>query len=219
MNIGIEPYLIKAGMKVIEDVFDNKNNIIAKSNTVLTQKMVTDIQSYCVHNVKVEITKNEYNKIHMFQRSSYIEELKKSEKYNNFKTDYTEIKNLLETCFNSISNLSIFVNFEFLYEKIYSLMSYIDFSELFNFLYLMHDGDVIYTHYLNVSLICNLFAKWAKMDNISIKNLTISAALHDIGKLKISSKILDIFQNSKVEEKGNKRKEYFDYKNIFIFII
>lgn len=190
MNIGIEPYLIKAGMKVIEDVIDNKNNIIAKGNTVLTQKMATDIQSYCIHNVKVEITKSEYNKIHMFQRTSYIEELKKSEKYNSFKTDYIEIKNLLESYFNSISNLFTFVNFELLYGKIHSLMSYIDFSELFNFLYLMHDGDVIYTHCLNVSLICNLFAQWAKMDNISIKNLTISAVLHDIGKLKISSKIL-----------------------------
>ena len=51
--------------------------------------------------------------------------------------------------------------------------------------------EYTYTHCINVSLICSLMGRWLKLDDISIKLLTYSGLLHDIGKSKISNSILE----------------------------
>ncbi|MCL2564197.1 MAG: HD-GYP domain-containing protein [Defluviitaleaceae bacterium] len=51
-------------------------------------------------------------------------------------------------------------------------------------------SEYIISHSYNVSLLCNLFANWMKMNERDMINLTVAGLLHDIGKFKIPSEVL-----------------------------
>lgn len=51
--------------------------------------------------------------------------------------------------------------------------------------------DYTYYHSLNVSILCYLYAEWSNMSYEEQRDLTIAGILHDIGKVKINSAILD----------------------------
>ncbi len=64
--------------------------------------------------------------------------------------------------------------------------------ELFNMLHNMHSSDdSVYVHSLNVSLICRQIGKWIKADDATLDMLTLAGLLHDIGKLKIPTELLN----------------------------
>ncbi len=52
-------------------------------------------------------------------------------------------------------------------------------------------GDYLYTHSINVALLSMLLGKWLKYDYLRLKSLVTSAFLHDIGKSRIPSEILN----------------------------
>lgn len=51
--------------------------------------------------------------------------------------------------------------------------------------------DYTYTHSVNVSLLCMMIGKWLRFDFYKVKNLVYAGFLHDIGKGKISSELLN----------------------------
>ena len=51
--------------------------------------------------------------------------------------------------------------------------------------------EYTFSHSINVSLLCNLFAYWLQLDEEETIYLTTAGMLHDIGKMKISKKILN----------------------------
>lgn len=56
----------------------------------------------------------------------------------------------------------------------------------------MHSSDdSVYVHSLNVSLICRQIGKWIKADDATLDMLTLAGLLHDIGKLKIPTELLN----------------------------
>jgi putative nucleotidyltransferase with HDIG domain len=56
--------------------------------------------------------------------------------------------------------------------------------------FVMQGDDAIYTHSLNVAILCNTFGKWIGMSDYDNAVLTTSGMLHDIGKTMVSPKIL-----------------------------
>lgn len=50
--------------------------------------------------------------------------------------------------------------------------------------------EYVYTHSMNVSLLCSLLGLWLGLDPLKIRLLTYCGLLHDIGKSKVSPKIL-----------------------------
>lgn len=57
--------------------------------------------------------------------------------------------------------------------------------------YIKLRDNFTYAHSLNVSLLANLFARWLELPGEVMTTLTVAGLLHDIGKLKISLKILN----------------------------
>lgn len=51
--------------------------------------------------------------------------------------------------------------------------------------------DYLFTHSVNVSLLCILIGRWLKCDEKVIKNLGVAGLLHDIGKIFIPDEILN----------------------------
>jgi HD-GYP domain-containing protein (c-di-GMP phosphodiesterase class II) len=67
-----------------------------------------------------------------------------------------------------------------------------DAIDLFRQMRLMKDkGEYLFTHSINVSLICMLMGRWLKCDRNTIRELGIAGLLHDLGKVFIASDILN----------------------------
>jgi len=65
-------------------------------------------------------------------------------------------------------------------------------SDVFYFLSNIKDSDEpTFHHSVNVSLLCNIFGRWMGYDSEDLANLTTSGLLHDIGKTKTPSEILN----------------------------
>lgn len=62
---------------------------------------------------------------------------------------------------------------------------------MFDMLHSMRSyDDLTYVHSMSVSLICNMFGKWLKLDEDELRILTLAGLLHDIGKIKIPENII-----------------------------
>ena len=82
-----------------------------------------------------------------------------------------------------------------------------DINALINDIVLHGSGaDSIYRHGINVALLSNLLGRWIGLPENKINLLTYSALLHDIGKIKIDSNILN--SNASLSE-----KEYITVKS------
>lgn len=67
-----------------------------------------------------------------------------------------------------------------------------DENDLFRQMRLMKDkDDYLFTHSVNVSLLCILIGRWMQCDEKVIKELGTAGLLHDIGKVYINSDILN----------------------------
>lgn len=75
-----------------------------------------------------------------------------------------------------------------------------DLFKLFSFL--QEGDDYTYRHNIGVGVISTLLGKWLNLDKEDLAQLTIAATLHDIGKMKIPSEILN--------KPGSLTKEEFD---------
>jgi len=64
-------------------------------------------------------------------------------------------------------------------------------AQTLNFIrYIKQGDDAIFSHCLNVALLCGLYGLWMNLSKEDISNLILSGVFHDIGKIHISSKIL-----------------------------
>lgn len=67
-----------------------------------------------------------------------------------------------------------------------------DENDLFRQMRLMKDkDDYLFTHSVNVALLCILMGRWLKCDDNTIKELGTAGLLHDIGKVQIDVNILN----------------------------
>jgi len=74
-------------------------------------------------------------------------------------------------------------------------------SDLFTYMsHIKGDNDHTYAHSVNVAILCNTLGRWLKMKENEIKDLTIAALIHDIGKTKISPEILNKIDRLTEEE-------------------
>lgn len=72
------------------------------------------------------------------------------------------------------------------------VMQVFDQNDLFGHMRMMKDkDDYLFTHSVNVSLLCILMGRWLKCDEKIIRELGLAGLLHDIGKVFIPNKILN----------------------------
>lgn len=120
-------------------------------------------------------------------------QLKVSQKFQSFQIDHSIVLSTIKTSFESFVNTGAPLDTQQLIAKVQELFDSCKTSlELFNMLHNMHSSDdSIYAHSLNVALICRQIGKWLKVNTNTLNTLTLCGILHDIGKLKIPTEILN----------------------------
>ena len=80
-------------------------------------------------------------------------------------------------------------------------------SDLLSYVSYLEDlDDYTYTHSINVSILCNIFAKWLNMSDDEVKDVSIAGLLHDVGKNMIDRSIVNNELEPTNEEKNELKK-------------
>ncbi|MDF2821728.1 MAG: uncharacterized protein K0R15_2169 [Clostridiales bacterium] len=183
---------LEIGMIVTEDVITPSGILLIPAYTILTNRHIFRMQLYQVLSVVIKVNLNNQNVNDDDSDEQTLEVTRVQPNFKEFQTSYHECSSMIKSQLDSISKGSD-IDITELYSLSTSMISSLNTSsDLFNYLHHLkiHD-DYTYYHCLNVSLLCNIFGTWLNLDNETLKNLTISGLLHDIGKLSIDLDVLN----------------------------
>jgi len=158
-------YNLKEGMVLAKDITTPSGQVVLEKGKELTKQSILRLSFY---NIKSACIVDGEEK--QAAPKSYSQKIKTSQKFQSFQVDtaalLSKVVELFQSCKTSL--------------------------ELFNMLHNMHSSDdSVYVHSLNVSLICRQIGKWIKADDATLDMLTLAGLLHDIGKLKIPTELLN----------------------------
>jgi putative nucleotidyltransferase with HDIG domain len=178
------------GMIIAEDVYSFNNQLIFPKGLVLTDKAITRMELYSLIFVRVE--EDVASPEETIPVPSYAERLQATPEFRKFKETFEEDISVVKEAFNDILIKGAPLEPRKLLDETANLIaasgSYIN---IFDILHNMrHYDDSTYVHCVNVSLICNVFARWLRMSDEEVEMATLCGMLHDIGKLMIPDEII-----------------------------
>ncbi len=188
-------------MKTGEDVFSYNNQMIVPKGATLDDKIITRLEFYSVLAIRVmddgesdggpepaaNLAEGEIS-----EYSSYSQKVKNSKQFKKFEESFIANSRTFKDKLKDIAENGAEVDSRAMIDSITSLIDE-DMTGItvFDMLHNMRQyDDFTYMHSMNVSLICNVFAKWLKMSQADIDILTLGGLLHDIGKIKIPDNII-----------------------------
>lgn len=187
---------LKPKMVIAEDAVNKLGVVVLAKNSVLTTSAFERLSKNQVVNVSVwenSIVADEKCFVEQKETPKIplnpITNKKEFKKFSNaYQKRVEELKNSFETLKRGES-----VPTESLYSVVDSLVSVVEYkSVLFQYtLYLNGLDEFNYTHSINVSIFCNVLAKWLNLSDAQIKEVTIAGLLHDIGKANVDKSIID----------------------------
>lgn len=196
------------GMTLEEDVTNENNQVVAGRATILTDKLISKLESYNIAAVK--ISTETFNATPTSDSApaseptpapaasaptedGYSEKIKKSEEFQSFSTKLESATKAFANQLSSMLDGDKPINVDALYARITDIIP--KNSTTLNVFDLIHNtrqhNDPVYAHSINVALISNILGRWLGFSEEDMKILTVAGLLHDIGKSKIPESILN----------------------------
>lgn len=189
---------LNAGKFVLsEDVCTPMGVLVAKKGRTVSQSILDRFRVYNIQKVSVQAKENSSTEI---KQSEY----KDPAIFKEFEKNYFHYTEKIENDFINISKGADVNTSEIkkLGEEIIHTLKFE--TDIFNYLAtLKSKDDLTFTHCLNVSILCQIFGKWLKMSDSEIEMLSTAGLLHDIGKTKINSDLINKKQNFTQKEFKN----------------
>jgi len=181
-------YNLKEGMVLAKDITTPSGQVVLEKGKELTKQSILRLSFY---NIKSACIVDGEEK--QAAPKSYSQKIKTSQKFQSFQVDHTIVLSQIRVSFEGYVNEGKPLDTAALLSKVIELFQSCKTSlELFNMLHNMHSSDdSVYVHSLNVSLICRQIGKWLKADDATLDMLTLAGLLHDIGKLRIPTELLN----------------------------
>lgn len=188
-------------MKTAEDVFSYNNQMIVPKGSILDDKMITRLEFYSVLAVRIADDDEEPEAApevsepipgEITETSSYSQKIKNSKQFKKFEKSFLETTETFKENLRNIADTDAQIDSKALLDSITGLIAEdMTGASVFDMLHNMRQyDDFTYMHSMNVSLICNVFAKWLGLPDADVDILTLGGLLHDIGKLKIPDNII-----------------------------
>ncbi len=165
---------LKPGVKIGKDIYSFDGNLLLPKGATITNE---HLEAFARRNLEEVFVMDTDSKV-------------KSEK--NFEDVYAESLDITKS-FMLEAKLGKTLEFNEIEDAVNMLVEQaFDQHGLFRQMRLMKEkDDYLYTHSVNVSLLCILIGRWLKCDNETIKDLGVSGLLHDIGKMFIDNTVLN----------------------------
>ncbi|SFD00364.1 HD-GYP domain-containing protein [Clostridium uliginosum] len=165
---------LEAGMILVNEIQQNRKVLIAK-DTVLTDSIISQLErAYILEKIEVyeELESNEAKSVRCMQNKFNEISLSLQQVFNNIsklqKTNIKEVRELSTQIQDEAKESNIIIK---------------------NVVFYGSKNDPIYRHDVNVAAISNLIGTWMGLEQNKLSLLTYAAVLHDIGKIRIDSKI------------------------------
>lgn len=178
------------GMVAGEDIYSYNNQLLIPKNTVLTDTAITILEVYDI--ISIRIKDDSPSSPPTDYRLSYSERIKAGPAFKKFKKEYTSTVGHFQESMQNVIEKRTRLNTGALLGNVISLMNENgSSSSVFEMLQCMREYDnSTFAHCVNVSLICNVAAKWLNLSEEDIQTATSCGLFHDIGKLQIPQDIL-----------------------------
>lgn len=190
---------LKPGMIVAKDVYTNTSGLVVTENSVLTERGIARLIACSVKCIAVKDTMEEkaeqeiLGSKDILPHKTALERIKESDNFKSFYEDFQV--SLKET--EQVLNDMVLQEDRMDQGQILTLVDRVlnnrsNGIEIFDMLHCMREEeDLIYTHSMNVAVICKVFGEWLKLPKEDIKVLEVAGLLHDVGKLFIPPEILN----------------------------
>lgn len=165
---------LKPGVKLGKDIYTSDSQLLLPKGTIITEETLT---AFARRNIK---------EVFIMEASARMKSQKK------FDDVYVDSLDAVKA-FMFEARLGKPLEVEEISETVDMLMEQVfDEGDLFKQMRMMKDkDDYLFTHSVNVSLLCILIGRWLKCDDKEIESLGIAGLLHDIGKIFIPDEILN----------------------------
>lgn len=167
---------LEPGMEIAADVLNKQGNMIIKKGTILNTKLINSLISMDIKYIAILDTREDGDQSPLIDETLFFQQLflecydeqavKAAEEISHIlkggNIDADQLFAISEDVIRNLKNS----------EDVFKYISDLDSS---------YNG--IYTHSLNVALICHLFAIWLNYQEEKRKELVTAGLLHDIGKI------------------------------------
>ncbi len=181
------------GMVVAKDVFDQNNKLIMSKGTTLNDVLIVKLDLYGILSIYIEESASkEVPFARPNYKESYNERIRNSAEFQEFQKTYNiEVESIKDTL-NNVITKNAALDVEALLNHSLKIASDVNGRvSLLDMLHNMRDyDDSTFSHCLNVSLICYIFAGWLKLSRQEVELATACGLLHDVGKLLVSKDII-----------------------------
>jgi len=174
------------GMELARDIYSRNNQVILNSGAILDAQKISKIMFYAVDTITV------YKQAAPETNLTLSQQLKSSVEFREFSRHYDHTVSALKDQMNKVITENAEIDEDFLMGEVdRMIVASGGKSRIFSMLHCIRDYDELtYMHSVNVSLICNCFAKWLGMNEEEQRVMTLAGLLHDVGKTSIPKEIL-----------------------------
>lgn len=182
------------GMLIADDVYTSNNQLIISAGTTVTDKVITRLKFYSIHQITVSLDENlpAIPDAVPLKTELYSEKVKKSREFGLFRSRLKRSDEHLRNHLADIIEKDEKINETELIDDIDSVVKTArNGLHIFDMLHSMRDSDdETYLHSLNVTLIANVLGRWLNFTKRELDTLTLCGLLHDIGKMVIPPEII-----------------------------
>lgn len=189
---------LKPNMVTASDVISKTGQIIVLKNSVLSEQLIVHMGFYGIKEVSVLDTSSAKEIIAAEEKKddeieTYAQRIAKSPEFKVFRINYEKKAKFIEQSFNDIVNKNMPIDAEKLIENVLELFpESIGVISLFDMLHNMQQiTDTTFSHCINVALISRLIGTWNGMKGHALDLLTLGGLMHDIGKCRIPTEIIE----------------------------
>ncbi|MCM1112160.1 MAG: HD-GYP domain-containing protein [Muribaculum sp.] len=182
------------GMIVAENVLSFDRKLVMSKGTVLTDNLITKLDLYGLLTVFVEdesagLGESDYTE---GQAPSYYARIQHSPVFKRFKADYDLNVDFFRSALNNVVERNIELDVKTILKSTLDMIAAGKGQIcILDMLQNMREyDDSTFTHCMNVGLICNVMARWLKLDDAQVEMATACGLFHDIGKLMIPHAII-----------------------------
>jgi len=191
---------LRPGMVTAEDILTYDLKMIVPKGVVLTENIISRLESYSVYYVHIEDTVvNELNTPMTLSKvldadavQTNKEKIRSSLQFQHFQQDFNRCAehfrdNLMKSLYR---NEPFYVN-GLLEETIQMMHQEDSYINVFDMLLNMRNiDDSVYNHSLDVALICNILSKWLHFSEADQTMATACGLFHDVGKFLLPTGVL-----------------------------
>jgi len=179
--------ILKPGMVIFEDVYNTAGVAILMKGTVIDKWHIEKILINNIDKIRIRLSENDG----LYAAKEEIESVYIQENVISFKQKYEikvdEVTHIIKEIGRGVAVDVHTVN----QISRHIIKEFSTLSDVINYLHFIRPmDDYTYSHSLNVSLMSIIIAKWLKLSEAEIDEIATAGLLHDIGKTKISEKLL-----------------------------